>query len=157
MSRRKRKKTNNAVLNFVEVDAPGGILTKSGKRIDGKVLVPDGDIGYGDSESVALMTGDVVARVSTDSKAGDRAYEDALEQATQDQVVKARRVENQRVMAKIPAADMSYDPELGLWTINYLKEDRDTGLMSSHKRVMTDAEAGNMYEQMMEKQSKKGG
>ena len=36
MSRRKRKKTNKAVLNFVEVDTPGGIVTKSGRRIDGK-------------------------------------------------------------------------------------------------------------------------
>ncbi len=163
MARRKRgRRKSNAktitpvkpVFNWAEVDAPGGIVTKSGKRITGKVLVPDGIMGYGDQESLALMAGDTVARVSTDSGAGDRAYEAAREQADQDQEIRRRKVRNQKKLASIPAAVMSFDEDSKLWDLEYLKED-EGGLVSSHRKVLTDQEAGNLFEQYAEKQLQK--
>ena len=154
MSRRKRKKTNRPTLNFAEVDAPGGIVTKSGKRIDGKVLVPDGDIGYGDSESLALMTGDVVARVSTDSTAGDRAYESAREQATQDQVLRSKLIGQQMTLSGVAAADAFWISELNLWGLRYLRAEPD-GSITEHFTSMTDQQAGDMVAQHEERTGEK--
>ena len=142
-------------LNWAEVEAPGGIVTKDGRRIDGTVVVPDGIMGYGDQESLALMTADTVSRVSIDTKAGDRAYETAREQADQDQGVRRAKVRNQKIMSKIPAAQMGYDPATGLWELSYLKEDGDTGLLSTHNKVMTDAEVGYMFERSQDRQRQK--
>ena len=142
-------------LNWAEVEAPGSIVTKDGRRIDGTVVVPDGMLGYGDQESLALMTADTVARVSTDTKAGDRAYETAREQADQDQGVRRAKVRNQKIMSNIPSAQMGYDPATGLWELSYLKEDGDTGLLSTHNKVMTDAEVGYMFERSQDRQRQK--
>ena len=142
-------------LNWAEVEAPGSIVTRDGRRIDGTVVVPDGMLGYGDQESLALMTADTVARVSTDTKAGDRAYEAAREQADQDQDVRRAKVRNQKIMSKIPAAQMGYDPATGLWELSYLKEDGETGLLSTHNKVMTDAEVGYMFERSQDRQRQK--
>ena len=118
-------KANDKIINksapdisWAEVEAPGGIVTKDGRRIDGTVVVPDGIMGYGDQESLALMTADTVSRVSTDTKAGDRAYETAREQADQDQGVRRAKVRNQKIMSKIPAANMGYDPATGVWELS---------------------------------------
>jgi len=142
-------------LNWAEVEAPSSIVTRDGRRIDGTVVVPDGMLGYGDQESLALMTADTVARVSTDTKAGDRAYEAAREQADQDQDVRRAKVRNQKIMSKIPAANMGYDPATGLWELSYLKEDGETGLLSTHNKVMTDAEVGYMFERSQDRQRQK--
>ncbi len=141
-------------ISWAEAEAPGGIVTKDGKRIDGTVIVPDGMLGYGDQESLALMTADTVARVSTDTKAGDKAYEAAREQVDQDQGVRRAKVRNQKIMSQIPAANMVYDPASGVWEISYLKED-STGLLSTHSKVMTDAEVGNLYERYQDRQRQK--
>ena len=142
-------------LNWAEVEAPGSIVTKDGRRIDGTVVVPDGMLGYGDQESLALMTADTVTRVSTDTKAWDIAYDTAREQADQDQGVRREKVRNQKIMSKIPAAQMGYDPATGLWELSYLKEDGDTGLLSTHNKVMTDAEVGYMFERSQDRQRQK--
>ena len=142
-------------LNWAEVEAPGSIVTKDGRRIDGTVVVPDGMLGYGDQESLALMPADTVARVSSDTKAGDRAYETAREQADQDQGVRRAKVRNQKIMAKIPAAQRGYDPATGLGELSYLKEDGDTGLLSTHNKLMTDAEVGYMFERSQDRQRQK--
>ena len=154
-------KANDKIINktkpeisWAEAEAPGGIVTKHGTRIDGTVIVPDGMMGYGDQESLAIMTADTVARVSTDTKAGDKAYEAAREQADQDQGVRRAKVRNQKIMSKIPAANMVYDPASGVWEISYLKED-NSGLLSTHNKVMTDAEVGNMYERYQDRQRQK--
>ena len=112
-------------------------------------------LGYGDQESLALMTADTVARVSTDTKAGDRAYEAAREQADQDQDVRRAKVRNQKIMSNIPAANMVYNPVTRLWDLSYLKEDDDTGLLSTHSKVMTDAEVGNLFERYQDRQRQK--
>jgi len=155
-------KANDRIINksvpeisWAEVEAPGGIVTRSGKRIDATVVVPDGMFGYGDEESLALMTADTVSRVSTDTKAGDRAYEAAREQADQDQGVRRAKVRNQKIMSKIPAAEMGYDPATGLWEVSYVKEDEVTGLLSTRFKVLTDAEVGNLFERVQDRQRQK--
>ena len=142
-------------LSWAEVEAPSSIVTRDGRRIDGTVVVPDGMLGYGDQESLALMTADTVARVSTDTKAGDRAYEAAREQADQDQDVRRAKVRNQKIMSNIPAANMVYNPVTRLLDLSYLKEDDDTGLLSTHSKVMTDAEVGNLFERYQDRQRQK--
>jgi hypothetical protein len=155
-------KANDKIINksipefsWTEVEAPGGIITKDGNRIDCTVVVPDGMFGYGDNQSLASMTGDTVDRVSTDSKAGEKAYETALEQADQDQIVRRRKVRNQMEMAKYPAADMSYDPSNGVWDLRYMREDRETGMLSLHNKTMTDAEVGHVFERYQDRQRQK--
>lgn len=152
----KIRKVQKPHMTIAEVDAPGGIVTKSGKRISGKVVVADGEMGYGDKESLAAMTGDTVSRVSTDSKAGDRAYESALEQYERDPVVEKRKRHNSKIMAKIPAARMSFDAATGLWNLDYLREDRATGLLSSHSKKLTDAQVGYLREQSLSRQTPEG-
>ena len=142
-------------LNWAEVEAPGGIVTKDGKRIDATVVVPDGMFGYGDQESLALMTADTVARVSTDTKAADKAYEVAREQADQDQAVRRRKVDNQKRRASYPELRMFYDPATRLHYLDFVKEDHETGLLSSHSKVMTDAEVGYLFEQSQDRQRQK--
>ena len=141
--------------SWAEVEAPGGIVTKDGKRIDATVLVPDGMFGYGDQESLALMAADTVARVSTDTKAADRAYEATREQADQDQTVRRRKVNNQKRRASYPELSMFYDPATRLHHLHYVKEDHETGLLSSHSKVMTDAEVGYMFERSQDRQRQK--
>ncbi len=142
-------------LSWAEVEAPSSIVTKDGRRIDGTVVVPDGMLGYGDQESLALMTADTVARVSTDTKAGDRAYEAAREQADQDQDVRRAKVRNQTIFSIYPAADLVYNPATRLWDLSYLKEDDATGLLSAHRKVMTDAEFGHLFERFQDRQRQK--
>ncbi len=69
-----------APLEVAQVSIPGGYTLPDGRVIDLEMLIPDGGLGYGDAKSAAALAGDVVAGKSTDSSAGSRAYESALEQ-----------------------------------------------------------------------------
>ena len=89
-------------LRFAEVDIPGGHVLKDGRRIGVRMLVPDNDYGYGDGESIAALAGDIAAYKSTDSKAGDRAYETAREQMGIDWDLQRRLMREQRFKAKRP-------------------------------------------------------
>ena len=59
------RKVEKPAMTIATVDAPGGIVTKSGKRISGTVIVADSAAGYGDKESLAVMAGDTVARADS--------------------------------------------------------------------------------------------
>lgn len=142
-------------MTVATVDAPGGIVTKSGKRITAKVVVADTATGYGDKESLAAMTGDTVARVSTDSKAGDRAYESALEQYEADRVVEKRRIANISRFSKAPAVKMEYTPSTDTWDVDWLDEDEATGIVTPRSKKLTDAQTGYMYQQYQEAQLSK--
>ena len=146
------RKVEKPRMVFAEADAPGGILTKSGKRITAKVVVPDGMMGYGDKESLAAMTADTVARGSTDSTAGDKAYESAREQYEQDHEVRAKKLKNMEVYSKNPALKMWYDKGSGTWDIHYLEEDEATGILTPRSKKLTDAQTGYMYQQYQEAQ-----
>jgi len=92
-----------------EVEVPGGHTLKDGRVIDMNVIVPDGALGYGDKESAALMAGDVVAARSTDSQAGDRAYEEALEQLDTDFKQEFAKIRRQTMCAKSPVFEAYED------------------------------------------------
>lgn len=137
---------------FAEADAPGGIISKSGKRITAKVIVPDGQAGYGDRESLAAMTGDTVARVSTDSKAGDKAYEDALEQYDQDSDLRLKKIANMSKLSTVPAIKMYYDSATDEWDVNWLDEDVSTGVITPRSKKLADAQTGYMWQQYQDAQ-----
>ena len=146
------RKVEKPAITIATVDAPGGIVTKSGKRISGTVIVADSSGGYGDKESLAAMAGDTVSRVSTDSTAGDKAYEDALEQYDTDRVLEKRRLANNYVLAKEPALKMVYTPSTDVWDVAWLDEDISTGIVTPRSKKLTDAQAGYMYQQYQEAQ-----
>ena len=146
------RKVEKPAITIATVDAPGGIITKSGKRISGTVIVADSAGGYGDKESLAAMAGDTVSRVSTDSTAGDKAYEDALEQYDTDRVLEKRRLANNSVLAKEPALKMVYTPSVDVWDVAWLDEDISTGIVTPRSKKLTDAQAGYMYQQYQEAQ-----
>ena len=124
-------------ITWAEVDVPAGHKTKSGKQVDMKAIIPDGEGGYGDSESVALMAEDTVTRHSPDTKAGDRAYETAKEQMDQDFTAlrKKRKIEKLRSQienahflesdGKIVLMYNKIDPDTGLMTVHHVPMDRD--------------------------------
>ena len=143
------RKVEKPAITIATVDAPGGIVTKSGKRISGTVIVADSAGGYGDKESLAAMAGDTVSR---DSKAGDKAYEDALEQYDTDRVLEKRRLANNYVLAKEPALKMVYTPSTDVWDVAWLDEDISTGIVTPRSKKLTDAQAGYMYQQYQEAQ-----
>ena len=146
------RKVEKPAMTIATVDAPGGIVTKSGKRISGKVVVADTANGYGDGQSLAAMTADTVARVSTDTKAGDRAYEDALEQYDADRVVEKRKIANMSKFSKIPALSMYYTPSTDTWDLSWMDENQATGTVTPRSKKLTDAQAGYMYQQYREAQ-----
>jgi len=137
------------------VEAPGGITLKDGRRITGTVVIPDGRVGYGDKQSHALMAGDTVDRVSTDSTAGDRAYEETLQQWDVDPMKRAADVKLAKLFSKNPAVKMFYNPADKTWDVHYLHADENTGVVVPHSKKLTDAQAGNLYEQYQEAQLKK--
>ena len=80
---------------WTEVD-----VEKNGKTT--RIVVPDGKIGYGDSESQALITGDLADKHSDDSKAGEKAYEQAREQLDQDWQAKRKAIKMQELKSRMP-------------------------------------------------------
>lgn len=94
-------------LRFAEIDVPGGYTLKDGRRIGIRALIPDNDLGYGDGESVASLAGDYAALKSTDSKAGDVAYEVARQQMeTIDWDAQRQAMREQRFKAKRPMMEL---------------------------------------------------
>jgi hypothetical protein len=119
-------KRNNIIkkkqeITWAEVEVPGGHTLPDGRVIDVNALIPDTADGYGDATSVALLAADLASKESSDSQAGDRAYESALEQVS-DTDFKAKRIEIKQMMRK---AD---EPMMELY------EDRDAAgvLMGMH-------------------------
>jgi hypothetical protein len=108
-------------ITWAEVEVPEGHTLPDGRKIDVNAIVPDTADGYGDARSVAALAADLAANQSTDTKAGDRAYEAALEQVS-DVDFTAKRVEIQDMMRK------ANEPMMKLY------EDRDTAgvLMGLH-------------------------
>ena len=80
---------------WTEVD-----VEKNGKTT--RIVVPDGKIGYGDAESQALMTGDLADKHSDDTKAGEKAYEEAREQIDQDWQAKKKALKLQELKGRMP-------------------------------------------------------
>jgi len=75
-------------------------VEKNGKVT--RIVIPDGKIGYGDAESQAQMAGDLATKYSDDTKAGQKAYEQAREQSDQDWVKRKKQIKLQQIKAKMP-------------------------------------------------------
>ena len=86
-------------MTWSEVD-----IEKNGKVT--RLVVPDGKIGYGDTESHAQLTGDLADKHSDDTKAGEKAYEKAREQSDQDWVKRKKEIKRQEYLAKNPILDV---------------------------------------------------
>ena len=109
-------KSDPAPLEWSQVEVPGGHTLKDGRTIDVDVIVPDGALGYGDKESAALMAADIAAARSTDSGAGDKAYEDAREQLDIDFHAEYANIKRQKLCAKEPVFE-AYEDRDGAGTL----------------------------------------
>ena len=85
--------------NHVAKDA---VTLPDGRKIDAEVVIPDGQIGYGDDQSAASMAGDVITQATQDGNAGQEAYESALEQLDYDPVVRHKELVRMRDTAGNP-------------------------------------------------------
>ena len=75
-------------------------VVKDGRKM--RIVVPDGKVGYGDTESHAQLTGDLAAKHSDDTKAGEKAYESAREQSQQDWQKRKKQMAYQKMKAQMP-------------------------------------------------------
>ena len=131
--------------SWTEVSVPGAIKNQDGIPMDAIVQVPDTRYGYGDKESVASMTGDVAARKSTDTRAGDRAYEEARRQLDQDQRKRRVQARYTRMRSQIPTAAIK-PLQPGRWELTYTVINPETGLHVMKRKELTDDEIGGLYE-----------
>ena len=112
-----------------------------------RIVVPDGKIGYGDTESHAQLTGDLATKHSDDTKAGEKAYEQAREQIDQDWKKRKEDLARQEVTSRMPlmkqftVTDKNNDPIE--YHYFFMKTDKDTGLTYPLKKVV-DAQTGKV-------------
>ena len=124
---------------WTEVD-----VEKNGKTT--RIVVPDGKIGYGDSESQALITGDLADKHSDDSKAGEKAYEQAREQLDQDWQAKQKAIKMQELKSRMPLmkqfAITDETGEIIQYEFHFMKTD-ENGLQYPLKKIV-DAQTGKV-------------
>ena len=124
---------------WTEVD-----VKKNGKTT--RIVVPDGKLGYGDSESQALITGDLADKHSDDSKAGEKAYEQAREQLDQDWQAKQKAIKMQQLKSRMPLmkqfAITDKTGEIIQYEFHFMKTD-ENGLQYPLKKIV-DAQTGKV-------------
>ena len=74
MGKYNKSNVNNIFKEEPEISVSEHMVTKKGRRL--KMIIPEGKIGYGDKESHAQIAGELAAKHSDDTKAGDKAYEE---------------------------------------------------------------------------------
>ena len=77
MGKYNKSNVNNIFKEEPEISVSEHTVTKKGRRL--KMVIPEGKIGYGDVESHAQIAGDLATKHSDDTKAGQKAYEQARE------------------------------------------------------------------------------
>ena len=77
MGKYNKSNVNNIFKEEPEISVSEHMVTKKGRRL--KMVIPEGKIGYGDKESHAQIAGELAAKHSDDTKAGDKAYEEVRE------------------------------------------------------------------------------
>tara|TARA_R100000234_G_C4994081_1_gene176951 strand:+ start:1092 stop:1535 length:444 start_codon:yes stop_codon:yes gene_type:complete len=126
-------------LTWSEID-----VEKNGKTT--RLVIPDGKIGYGDAESQAQMAGDLATKHSDDTKAGDKAYEQAREQSDQDWVKRKKQIKLQQMKSKMPVmkqyAITDAKGEVIQYEFVFLKTD-ENGLQYPLKKIV-DAQSGKV-------------
>ena len=75
MGKYTKANVNNIFKEEPEISVSEHTVTKKGRKL--KMVIPEGKIGYGDKESHAQIAGELAAKHYDDTKAGDRAYEEA--------------------------------------------------------------------------------
>ena len=75
MGKYTKANVNNIFKEEPEISVSEHTVTKKGKKM--KMVIPEGKIGYGDKESHAQIAGELAAKHGDDTKAGDKAYEEA--------------------------------------------------------------------------------
>ena len=119
-------------------------VVKDGRKM--RIVVPDGKVGYGDTESHAQLTGDLAAKHSDDTKAGEKAYESAREQSQQDWQKRKKQMAYQKMKAQMPLmkqytiTDKNGDPIQHEFI--FLKTD-ENGLTYPLKKIV-DAQSGKV-------------
>ena len=74
MGKYTKANVNNIFKEEPEISVSEHTVTKKGRKL--KMVIPEGKIGYGDKESHAQIAGELAAKHSDDTKAGDKAYEE---------------------------------------------------------------------------------
>ena len=74
MGKYNKSNKNNIFKEEPEISVSEHSVLKNGKKM--KMVIPEGKIGYGDTESHAQMAADLATKHSDDTKAGERVYEE---------------------------------------------------------------------------------
>jgi len=74
MGKYNNSSNNNIFKEEPEISISEHTVVKNGRTM--KMVIPDGKIGYGDTESHAQLAGDLATKHSDDTKAGQRVYEE---------------------------------------------------------------------------------
>jgi len=82
MGKYNKSSNNNIFRDKPEIAVSEHTVEKNGRKM--KMVIPEGKIGYGDVESHAQIAGDLANKHSSDTKAGQRVYEEVRKQREQD-------------------------------------------------------------------------
>ena len=97
MGKYNKSNKNNIFKEEPEISVSEHTVVKKGRKM--KMVIPEGKIGYGDVESHAQIAGDLAAKHSDDTKAGQRVYEEVRKK--RDSRERGTTVEQNRInMAK---------------------------------------------------------
>ena len=97
MGKYNKSSKNNIFKEEPEISVSEHTVVKKGRKM--KMVIPEGKIGYGDVESHAQIAGDLAAKHSDDTKAGQRVYEEVRKK--RDSRERGTTVEQNRInMAK---------------------------------------------------------
>jgi len=117
MGKYNKSNANNIFKEEPEISVSEHTVTKKGRRL--KMVIPEGKIGYGDVESHAQIAGDLATKHSDDTKAGEKAYEQAREhrEVHGGSTIEENQVDMavQKIYSRMPVAKVFYinDPITG--------------------------------------------
>ena len=72
MGKYNKSSKNNIFKEEPEISVSEHTVEKNGRKM--KMVIPEGKIGYGDTESHAQMAADLATKHSEDTKAGEKVY-----------------------------------------------------------------------------------
>ena len=117
MGKYNKSNANNIFKEEPEISVTEHTVTKKGRKL--KMIIPEGKIGYGDVESHAQIAGDLATKHSDDTKAGEKAYEQAREhrEVHGGSTIEENQVDMavQKIYSRMPVAKVFYinDPITG--------------------------------------------
>ena len=151
MGKYTKANVNNIFKEEPEISVSEHTVTKKGRKM--KMVIPEGKIGYGDKESHAQIAGELAAKPSDDTKAGDRVYEEARKHREDGNgsTIEEHRVQmaQQKMAGRMPVLNTYAitDPKTGeviAQEILFMKTDK-SGLTRPLK-IIVDAQTGKTEE-----------